>query len=285
MKNFRGISEVGSLIGVVHQVDMQMLEELGLVRFKVDVKSIAKFPLTLDFSVPPDMYDIHFSVEEVIISGTLEISQKRASEANMSDRQKKTKSVGVSDILPQNLTAGGVPVVAATSPVLPVAGPTTNLIVSGEMAVEEIPDDHLDLPVDGNGHALTGMDDVGLGNVDDEILGSSQERVHFSQEVEQPDSQESFATKVKKTMQVKLTSTAEAETEKDSKLAGLNEKKKKATLPPERRRCERLKGQEDADRTDLAMKRAEAKNSIFRKLKGERDISFGELAYSLFAQR
>jgi hypothetical protein len=64
MKHYKGICEVGSLIGAVDDVDMQILSDLDVVRFQVDVRSIKKFPMVKQFTVKPWMYNITFSIKE-----------------------------------------------------------------------------------------------------------------------------------------------------------------------------------------------------------------------------
>jgi hypothetical protein len=71
MKHYKGICEVGSLIGAVDDVDMQILSDLDVVRFQVDVRSIKKFPMVKQFAVKPWMYNITFSIERVLEEGTL----------------------------------------------------------------------------------------------------------------------------------------------------------------------------------------------------------------------
>ncbi|XP_024319125.1 uncharacterized protein LOC100837104 isoform X3 [Brachypodium distachyon] len=97
---------------------------------------------------------------------------------------------------------------------------------------------------------------AGAGTAEDEVfvLDNSQERVHFSQNEEVPDSQDSFQAKVDAIQGGK------ADSETISSVNGALDKtggRIKGT-----RKCERLKGQEDADRTLLAMQRAEQKNTI-----------------------
>jgi hypothetical protein len=72
VKNYKGIYEVGFLIGAVDDVDMQILSDLDVVRFQVDVRGIKKFPMVKQFAVKPWMYNITFSIERVIEEGTLE---------------------------------------------------------------------------------------------------------------------------------------------------------------------------------------------------------------------
>jgi hypothetical protein len=71
MKHYKGICEVGSLIGAVDDVDIQILSDLDVVRFQVDVRSIKKFPMVRQFAVKPWMYNITFSIERVLEEGTL----------------------------------------------------------------------------------------------------------------------------------------------------------------------------------------------------------------------
>jgi hypothetical protein len=70
----KGICEIGSLMGAVDDVDMQILSDLDVVRFQVDVRSISKFPMVKEFSVKPWVYDIMFSIEKVVEMGSLEDS-------------------------------------------------------------------------------------------------------------------------------------------------------------------------------------------------------------------
>jgi hypothetical protein len=72
MKHYKGICEIGSLIGAVDDVDMQILPDLDVVRFQVDVRRIKKFPMVKEFTVKPWLYDIMFSIEKVVEMGTFE---------------------------------------------------------------------------------------------------------------------------------------------------------------------------------------------------------------------
>jgi hypothetical protein len=65
-KHYKGICEVGSLIGAVDDVDMQILSDLDVVRFQANVMSISKFPMVRRYVVKPMAYDITFSIEKVI---------------------------------------------------------------------------------------------------------------------------------------------------------------------------------------------------------------------------
>jgi hypothetical protein len=51
---------------------MQILDDLDVVRFHVDVRSIKKFPMVKQFAVTPWVYNITFSIERVLEEGTLE---------------------------------------------------------------------------------------------------------------------------------------------------------------------------------------------------------------------
>jgi hypothetical protein len=72
VKHYKGICEVGSLIGAVDDVDMQILANLDVVRFQVGVRSIKKFPMVKQFAVKPWMYNITFSIERILDEGTLD---------------------------------------------------------------------------------------------------------------------------------------------------------------------------------------------------------------------
>jgi hypothetical protein len=90
--------------------------------------------------------------------------------------------------------------------------------------------------------------------------GDSQEKKtdqDREEDVEYPTSQDFFTTKVNK-----LTSGSLNKNAKLIKVKLEKEKSKQPVLTEEPRRCPRLKNQEDADRTDLAMKRAAQKNEI-----------------------
>jgi hypothetical protein len=73
-KHYKGICEVGSLIGAVDDVDMQILSDLDVVRFQANVMSISKFPMVRRYVVKPWAYDITFSIEKVIEEGTIEMT-------------------------------------------------------------------------------------------------------------------------------------------------------------------------------------------------------------------
>lgn len=53
LRNYKGICEVGSLLGAVAEVDMQSLNDFGIIRFKVHVKSVQKLPKKREYSIPP----------------------------------------------------------------------------------------------------------------------------------------------------------------------------------------------------------------------------------------
>lgn len=69
MKHYKGICEIGSLIGAVEEVDMKILHELGIVRFKAHVKSVQKIPKVKEFGIPPMLFDVSFSVERIEVKG------------------------------------------------------------------------------------------------------------------------------------------------------------------------------------------------------------------------
>jgi hypothetical protein len=95
MKHYKGIYEVDSLIGAVDDVDMQILSDLDVVRFQVDVRSIKKFPMVKQFAVKPWMYNITFSIERVLEEGTLpeiesiprEVEKVKESEQNVDEEE------------------------------------------------------------------------------------------------------------------------------------------------------------------------------------------------------
>jgi hypothetical protein len=84
----------------------------------------------------------------------------------------------------------------------------------------------------------------------------SQDKHNEQEEEDFRDSQESFTTKVKK-----YTSSSRTRAEL-IKVKLEHERNKSNTSIEEPRRCPRLKDQEDANMTELAMKRAEKKNEI-----------------------
>jgi hypothetical protein len=70
-KHYKAICEVGSLIGVVDDVDMQILADSEVVRFQADVMNVNKFPKVRRYVVKPFAYDITFSIERIIEKGTI----------------------------------------------------------------------------------------------------------------------------------------------------------------------------------------------------------------------
>lgn len=67
MKNFHAFCEIGSSVGIVQEVDMDLLESHDLVRIKVGVKDPCKIPFESEVITPKMLlYDVYFKVESVI---------------------------------------------------------------------------------------------------------------------------------------------------------------------------------------------------------------------------
>ena len=62
LQNYQAICELGSMIGVVEEIDLKSLEIKDIVRFKVHVKSISMIPSVIEVGVKPFLYDIFFKV-------------------------------------------------------------------------------------------------------------------------------------------------------------------------------------------------------------------------------
>jgi hypothetical protein len=98
VKHYKGICEVGSLIGAVDDVDMQILADLDVVRFQVDVRSIKKFPMVKQFAVTPWMYNITFSIERILEEGTLDevvtvtSEVQKSSDVQMVDEEEQARA-------------------------------------------------------------------------------------------------------------------------------------------------------------------------------------------------
>jgi hypothetical protein len=86
--HYKGICEVGSLIGAVDDVDMQILSDLDVVRFQANVMSISKFPMVRRYVVKPWAYDITFSIEKVIEKGTIEMTGCASMDVDQQDAEK-----------------------------------------------------------------------------------------------------------------------------------------------------------------------------------------------------
>lgn len=73
MRRYKGICEGGSSNGTLDTVDMQLLEDLNIVRFRVDVKKCQENSTYVEGQVKPWIYDIHFSVESTVEHGILNL--------------------------------------------------------------------------------------------------------------------------------------------------------------------------------------------------------------------
>ncbi|CAM0958352.1 unnamed protein product [Alopecurus aequalis] len=68
-KHCEGLLEIGEIIGVVEDVDMQVLEDFNIVRIMVYVKDPENIPQSKEYGVPPYVYDITFSLESIVAAG------------------------------------------------------------------------------------------------------------------------------------------------------------------------------------------------------------------------
>lgn len=85
MAHFKGICELGAMIGAIDNVDMQLMHDQQVVRFLVDVRTIKPFPLCLEFYIKPNLYMVQFLIESVVTPGTIpeeenNVSVKRPAE-------------------------------------------------------------------------------------------------------------------------------------------------------------------------------------------------------------
>jgi hypothetical protein len=71
---------------------MQILSDLDVVRFQVDVMSIGKFPMARRYVVKPMAYDITFSTEKIIEKGTIEMSGNASMEIDQQGANKSKDS-------------------------------------------------------------------------------------------------------------------------------------------------------------------------------------------------
>jgi hypothetical protein len=69
LQNYQSICEIGSMIGVVEEVDLISLNSEDIVRFKVHVKSVAMIPPVVEVAVKPFLYDIYFRIESISDEG------------------------------------------------------------------------------------------------------------------------------------------------------------------------------------------------------------------------
>jgi hypothetical protein len=53
LQNYQSICEIGSMIGVVEEVDLMSLDSEDIVRFKVHIKSVAIIPPVVEVAVKP----------------------------------------------------------------------------------------------------------------------------------------------------------------------------------------------------------------------------------------
>jgi hypothetical protein len=69
LQNYQSICEIGSMIGVVEEVDLMSLDSEDIVRFKVHIKSVAMIPPVVEVAVKPFLYDIYFRIESISDEG------------------------------------------------------------------------------------------------------------------------------------------------------------------------------------------------------------------------
>jgi hypothetical protein len=268
MKHYKGICEVGSLIGAVDDVDMQILSDLDVVRFQVDVRSISKFPMVKQFTVKPWMYNITFSIERVLEEGNLpkidstpsEVEKVKDSEQFVDEEEqaRAAKKLKASQTGRQDEKKSENMSKEENSECLEGMGEQ----VDNEQNREEKLED-MNVSQDIESSKDNKQAEKEDGKVDEEEreeelvdFEDSQDRLVEQEEEEMLESQESFNTKVQKI-------TAESRSREELIEVKIeNEKNKGKMVNEEPRRCSRLKDQEDADRTELAMKRAAKKNEI-----------------------
>jgi hypothetical protein len=262
VKHYKGICEVGSLIGAVDDVDMQILADLDVVRFQVDVRSIKKFPMVKQFAITPWMYNITFSIERILEEGTLDevvtvtnVTQK-SSDEQMVDEEEQARAA-------KKLKAS-----------------TEESKMDNNKVDREDGEEEKDKGMDGDKGKSDGRlteekevtNRVEADNIQKEFVEAekeeeereeelvdfedSQDKLGDQEEEDVFESQESFTTKVNKITAVSKTS------EELIAVKMEHDKSKNKAIVEEPRRCPRLKEQEDADRTELAMKRTAKKNEI-----------------------
>lgn len=69
MMNYQAISELGSAIGVVDEIDLNSLDYKDIARFRVHVKSLSMIPSVIEVSVKPFLYDVLLKVEAIDVQG------------------------------------------------------------------------------------------------------------------------------------------------------------------------------------------------------------------------
>ncbi|KQK21240.1 hypothetical protein BRADI_1g59610v3 [Brachypodium distachyon] len=71
LRHYFGLCEVGSMVGVVIEVDMQIFRKQDIVRIKVGVKDVSLIPEVAEMTVDLMLFDIFFEVEQVVEVGGL----------------------------------------------------------------------------------------------------------------------------------------------------------------------------------------------------------------------
>lgn len=70
MRHFKGICEIGAMIGAVDNADMQLLKDKGIVRFLVDVRTTRPFPLALEYYIKPHLHRVVINIDSVVEKGS-----------------------------------------------------------------------------------------------------------------------------------------------------------------------------------------------------------------------
>ena len=70
MKNYHGLCEIGSTIGYIQAIDMELMSKIGLARLKIAVVDHTKIPGWTKLTTPDLMvFRIFSEVEEVVENG------------------------------------------------------------------------------------------------------------------------------------------------------------------------------------------------------------------------
>jgi hypothetical protein len=255
VKHYKGICEVGSLIGAVDDVDMQILADLDVVRFQVDVRSIKKFPMVKQFAVTPWMYNITFSIERILEEGTLDevvtvtSETQKSSNVQMVDEEEQARAAKKLKASTEESKIINKSVERGDSEKNKDEGMGGDKVISGGKLTEEKEvtiiveaDKEQKKPVEAEKEEEEREEELVDFEDNQDKLGDQEEDDVF-------DSQESFTMKVNK-----ITVVSKSSEELIAVKLEHEKSKNKATLE-EPRRCSRLKEQEDANRTELAMKR------------------------------
>lgn len=102
LQHYQGFCEVGSLIGEVLDIDMELYRQCEVLRAKIGVMDPRKIPSSVRLNEGGHIYDIYFDLEDIVeeggpMEGGILVSNPRNSAANASITEKRPRDKATGD--------------------------------------------------------------------------------------------------------------------------------------------------------------------------------------------